>query len=173
MKHQLFFLVLLVSCLNACVAAEVPIDVDVNVDVKEQIFKCNQGDAQSCMEVGNAYLKGEGVPYSREQKIEYFEKACSLNNSDACLTVGTDYALSDGLKGQLTDRPLIFYRKACALGNAVGCRTLGLVYEEGLYKQKKSLFLAREYLGKACELAPEELCKDYFRLKRMELENKS
>ncbi|RVY24763.1 sel1 repeat family protein [Helicobacter pylori] len=54
---------------------------------------------------------------------KYFEKACGLNNSGGCGSLGMLYEYGQGVEKNLT-KAAYFYSKACKLGNQEACEAL-------------------------------------------------
>ena len=74
----------------------------------------------SCYELGFLYVNGQGAPQDYYVAVEYFEKACRLNNAAACVTLGAAYASGQGVKQNYSIARQFFY-KGCNFGNQKGC----------------------------------------------------
>ncbi len=66
------------------------------------------------------YDDGKGVKQDYFKAVEYYQKACGLDNGGGCVNLGVMY---DGGKGvrQSDTKALEYYGKACDLKNQLGC----------------------------------------------------
>lgn len=48
--------------------------------------KCNNGDARSCLVLGNLYRYEDGVMKDYNKAMEFFGKACDLGEQEGCDT---------------------------------------------------------------------------------------
>ena len=83
-------------------------------ELEDNIKKCDGGDAQACLKAAEKYyVAGKTDP----KEVELFQKACNLNNAEACTLLAYKYKKS----GDMANAK-IFYTKACDLGDQVACK---------------------------------------------------
>ena len=82
-------------------------------ELEDNIKKYGSGDAQACLKVSDAYFS---MDENHPKKSEFHEKACNLNNAEACTLLAYKYKKS----GDIVSAK-IFYTKACDLGDQVAC----------------------------------------------------
>ena len=80
------------------------------------ILSCDGAARSGCVELGNAYERGELTVQSNEKAREAFERACSAGYSEACVRLARRVD---------PDRAITALRRACELDDAEGCWTLG------------------------------------------------
>ena len=127
---------------------------DSKISYEEQ---CSQGKGKYCSLLGRYYEKGEnGYTKNYSEAIEFYRKACNLNNGDGCNDLGFLYARGKGVdKNDIIALYLI--EKSCNLNFAIGCFNLGSIYYDGKgvsqdYQKGKSFF------NKACNLGYKDAC---------------
>ncbi|MCV3470724.1 tetratricopeptide repeat protein [Campylobacter sp. CNRCH_2015_0814] len=106
-----------------------------------------------------AYESGDYI-----NAMKYYKKACDLNNSSGCNSLGIMYANGYGVKKD-NFKAVELFRKACSLNSGGGCSNLGVMYVNGK-GVRKDTSKALEYFGKACDLKSDEGCQNYARLKQ-------
>ena len=109
--------ILFVSALTAT-AATLPTDLQE---------RCDRGEAQACVDLGAAYLHGEGKPKDPFRAAQLFRGACEADNAHACMFLAEAYRKGEGL-GTDAMQALDFYTKACDLGDGLACRSVGDLY---------------------------------------------
>ncbi|MGL2411519.1 tetratricopeptide repeat protein [Helicobacter pylori] len=116
---------------------------------------CNLNYAKGCVSLGGLYegknlVIGEENPRLKERlkkAIQYYVKACELDNGNACLGI-----LLRSYDGKVNKQEVFQYlSKACELNSGSGCLMLG-----GLYR--KDFKKAAQYYSKACDLNDEFGC---------------
>lgn len=157
--------------------------------VDEAEAKCNKGDAESCANLGGAYLLGKGGKEKDEKKaLELLKKACDGKSAFGCEICAR--ALDEG-RGTAPDKDGAkqYFEKACNLGSGGGCRSLAMRYEisdpariplldkackkddnlgcmglgaaylHGNQGAPKDLAKAKQFLQKACDLGATSACE--------------
>lgn len=94
--------------------------------------------------------------------LDYYKRACDLNNYASCVNLGRLYA--NGLGTRLNyPKALELYKLACENKDGVGCRKLASLAEDfpnlGISKQDFT-----EYYGIGCDLGDQVSCDSYKRL---------
>ena len=112
---------------------------------------CSGGDFEDCLELGDAYRMGDGVPLDYTRAAEFYELACEGGYAEACMRLrmlGFQYRDGDGVPQDLA-RAAELYQQACDGGDARACWLAGYIYNEGNgvpLDQSR----ARELYGRAC-----------------------
>jgi TPR repeat protein len=86
-----------------------------DLNLKELETNCNDGDIESCSDIGFLYLQGEGVKQDYQKAAELNQKSCDGGNLNGCYYLGTLY---EGGKGVRQDYAIAkeYYGRACDLG---------------------------------------------------------
>ena len=71
------FLVLMGLCLNLSAN-------DINNILQLETKKCNSGNKEACLALGNVYFDGNGVQKNQTKANEFYIKACDLRQMKAC-----------------------------------------------------------------------------------------
>ncbi len=79
---------------------------------------CNAG--RECAVLGAAYFKGTGVKQDYVKAVEFFQKACDLDEGSGCTNLGIAYEYGKGVRKSI-NKALKYYGKACDLKFALGC----------------------------------------------------
>lgn len=82
--------------------------------------KCNNGDARSCLNLGNLYYDGDGVKQDYKKASELFGKSCEMGYANGCVLLGFLYQYGEGVR-QNDNKAMEFFGKACDLGYQKGC----------------------------------------------------
>jgi len=117
---------------------------------------CNQGEMKACVNLGVAYLKGNGKPKDAAKATALFEKACTGNFARGCFDLGVVYS-GEGSAKKDYFKAFESFKKACALGDPRGCVSTGLMYEKG-EGVRQSDRRAVAYYAKACQGGDTEGC---------------
>ncbi len=91
---------------------------------------CDAGDMQACVDLGSAYLQGEGKPRDPFRAVQLFRKACSGKNAHGCMYLAEAYRKGEGA-GADANKALDYYTQACDLGDGLACRSVGDLYVMG------------------------------------------
>ena len=122
-----------------------PIEISqIEKDNKITILQsCEKNNALDCTKLASVYLlhkKYTGAFY-------FFQKACTLNEGQACASLGYMY-----LNGIHTSKDKVkalnILKKSCDLNNGLGCNNLATLYNNSTNNQTKTFKL----LEKACNL---------------------
>jgi hypothetical protein len=91
--------------------------------------KCQQGNAASCVALGDMYRQGQGVLPEDKRAAEYYERACLAKHAEACLTASQLYAKGSGSDPGIPERLLpdpdkaaLLAAKACEAGLDRACK---------------------------------------------------
>ncbi|WP_220271740.1 MULTISPECIES: tetratricopeptide repeat protein [unclassified Helicobacter] len=92
--------------------------------------KCNEGDAESCFNLGNSYYDGENIKQDYAKAVGYYQKACDGGNATGCLTLGALFYIGINVK-QDYKQAKEYYGKACDLGYQNGCEAYKELNKQG------------------------------------------
>ena len=92
--------------------------------------KAESGEAEAQLELGKAYVKGNGVSQNNELAAKWFRKAAEQGNADAQDNLGVMYNAGDGVERDKLEA-LQWYRKAARQGHAQAMFHLGTAYYNG------------------------------------------
>jgi uncharacterized protein len=88
--------------------------------------RCLTGDVPVCIQLGDMYANGRGVPRDLGRAARAYDRACSGGAVDVCNTLGEIVEQTGAVEGGLA-RAEPLYVKACEGGSSRGCLNLGLV----------------------------------------------
>jgi len=128
--------------------------VELTLEEEAQTQSCQNGNVQSCYDVGLVLTTGKNAENQEKQNLglEYIRRACTYGHNDACDTLGENYFKNGHY---LAARPL--YEKACERGVMHACMGLGTIYRDG-HDVKQDDVISREYYEKACALGSQNSC---------------
>ncbi|KAF3979124.1 MAG: sel1 repeat family protein [Methylococcales symbiont of Iophon sp. n. MRB-2018] len=66
------------------------------------------------------YTEGEGVKQNHFKAVEFYQKACALDDGEGCNNLGFMYDKGEGVR-QSTQKALEYYGEACDLESQLGC----------------------------------------------------
>ncbi len=89
-----------------------------------------QGDVQAQFELGNMYLKGQGIPQNIIKAQQWFEKAAEQGLPAAQFNLGLIYELGSGTSMDL-EKAVWWYTKAAEQGDADAQFALSICYGHG------------------------------------------
>ena len=92
---------------------------------------CNESEAESCFSLGMMYYRGDGVRKDHFQAIEYFRKACALDDSLGCVYLAVMYTNGEGVR-QNKSKALELFGKACDLKSEIGCNNYATLKNQGV-----------------------------------------
>ena len=130
--------------------------------------KCDEGDLYECQRLADLYIDGRGVEKDFKKAADLYQKACDGGRAAACLILGDLYKAGNYQKAEsLYQGGLNSLKNTCESGDADSCSYLGDLYKNGWHiKQDRSL--AKEFYGKACDLAEQIGCDEYKQLNEAE-----
>ena len=138
-----------------------------------EVYKktCDGGDMTGCYELAGLYFEGYGVRQDYQKAASLHQKACDGGRAASCLILGDLYKEGNYQKAvSLYQSGLNLLKNTCENGDADSCDYLGDLYKNGWHiKQDRSL--AKEFYGKACDLADQIGCDEYKQLNEAELIN--
>jgi len=140
MKKWLIILGIFVGCaaafvlsyvyvLHAPVSAEQP--AKPQVDVPALRAKAESGDPQAQAQLGDLYLKGEGVTNSYAEAAKWFRLSAEKNNAEGQLGLGQLYEAGQGGIPKDITQAEAQSPEAAEQGSAGAQYTLGFMYESG------------------------------------------
>ena len=88
--------------------------------------RCLSGDVPICVQLGDMYANGRGVPRDLGRAARAYDRACSGGAVDVCNTLGEIVEQTGAIEGGITKAEQL-YVKACEGGSSRGCLNLGLV----------------------------------------------
>ena len=112
---------------------------------------CSDGDGgwANCVELGESYRQGDGVPRDAARAAEFYRQSCLGGDAAGCNQLGTMYSAGEGVRRDPI-RAAGLFEGVCDSGYAVGCHNLGFLYSngEGLEEDQGR---AAELYSRACE----------------------
>lgn len=129
--------------------------------------RCNDNDAEACNYLALSYKFGFydngmffSLPKDTAKSVQYFTKACDLNDFNACYYVGVEYDIGKIVR-QDQDKAVELYTKAANGGVAGGYSGLASAYKYGSGGVAQNTAYAKELYGKSCDLGNESSCIEY------------
>ena len=101
----------------------------------------------NCLELGESYRNGDGVPRDTTRAAEFYQQACEGGVAEGCYSLGFMYNMGEGL-GKDRARAGELFQQACEGGSADGCLILGFRYDTG---EGRNRVRAAEFYRQACE----------------------
>lgn len=135
------------------------------IELSDAIAQCDAGDADLCQEVAMYYeFQTYQNPSFNYNAFDYFEKACELSLSNACLmgsylTLDAEMAAFRGFQPDY-DRGVRMLEKGCAINDSLSpamCAELAIFYFEGRY-DAMTLEQAYSYAKSECDDNHHESC---------------
>lgn len=112
---------------------------------------CSVDIFSDCLELGDAYYLGIGVPRDTDIALELYGKACDGGVAEACYALGVVHARGEVVpmnKGYAAT----LYARACDGGYALACGVLGSYYAKGIgVGSGKNPAKAAPLYAKACD----------------------
>jgi TPR repeat protein len=102
--------------------------------IEEVKAKAEAGDAESEMELGRRYNKGEGVAKNEVEAVKWYRKAAEQNLARAQYNLGVCYGRGDGCRDGVAEDDVEaakWYRKAAEQNFAAAQYNLGVCYDRG------------------------------------------
>ena len=149
-----FFLFLILYIFNACSFSQ---NIGSSYDDSNSYYErtCNNGNINSCYNLGVSYENGIGVEQDYEKAYSFYKKACNYNMQSACYNLGVFYYNAYEIDKDIPKAKSLFL-KACKLGNDDGCNHYSMLEnkqktienkqqkEIDFNKNKKRLYVHRE-----------------------------
>lgn len=101
-----------------------------NVDLDQARKRAEQGSVQDQIELGAAYLTGEGAPQNASLSAYWYEKAAGGGSAESEDQIGSMYQAGLGVPAKI-ERAVYWYRLAAAAGLTRAKVNLGLLYLKG------------------------------------------
>lgn len=128
---------------------------------------CNKGNADQCRKLGTTYQFGnKGTKKDELKATGFYEKACTMQSSAACVSAGQMYEFHHGVDKNDT-KAAGFYKQGCDLGSQVGCANYAIMLENGRGVTKDLAAAAALYDG-ACQKGAGLACE---RLRALRAQN--
>ena len=110
---------------------------------------CEEGKAMRCVELGNMYTAGDGVPRDRLIAKAFFNRACDLGHAPGCLALGNTW-IDKHVSFRDPSKAASSFIKACDLeeADAKRCSDLGRMLSERVPGQRA---IALPLVEKACD----------------------
>ena len=120
MKLKCLFLLLIV--LESIVLANELVPIEDPIGMFEK--NCNDLKYKmSCKTLGLMYSSGNRlVSKDKSKAIQFYKKACELNDAKSCKNVGIMYYNGEGIASKNVSEALKFYKKACELNDTKSCK---------------------------------------------------
>ena len=114
------------------------------------VRSCDGNIPNGCINLGRLYETGsESIKVDLNHAVDLYKKACRLNSSIGCTSLGYMYDLGLGVDKNVV-KARNYYEIACAGEDPRGCNNLGNIYElgDGVPKDEARAFY---YTERACE----------------------
>jgi uncharacterized protein len=121
--------------------------------------KAERGDAQAQCDLGDCYLRGEGVTRNAVEAVKWYRKAAQQGFAQAQCYLGLSYEFGNGVTKNAVEA-VKWYRMAAEQGNAQAQANLGMCYYNGNGVAKDEVEAVKWYRKAADqghEIAKEEL----------------
>ena len=105
-------------------------DEEKSFKLFNEIIRIDPNQPQVISDLGNSWFFGFGTPVDKTKGIEFWEKACAMNNASANLWLGNAYRDGDAVP-QDYRKAIEYYNKAIVLGNVRALVELGDLYYYG------------------------------------------
>lgn len=129
--------------------------------------KCEDNDAAACNFLAITYQLGFSengmffsLPKDTSKSVEYFTKACDLNDFGACSALGNVYVIGEIVRRD-NNKAFELFTKAANGGDAGGYSGLASAYKFGSGGVAQNTAYAKELYGKACDLGDKISCLEY------------
>ena len=103
---------------------------NVSEGIKWYRKAAEQGDAEACLALAEAYELGKGVPQDNLEALKWVRKAAELGDAEACLALARAYEHGEGVPQDHLEA-LKWVRKAAELGNVIAYGLVGEMYQTG------------------------------------------
>ena len=128
------------------------------LEAKQQA--CDRGELDMCLQIGKAYVLGEGVPKDKARGVQYLTKGCDGNLPAACTRLGVTLLMHGPVSAEDLVRGVASVKKGCDNKDGDACAFLGtvsagLIRIEGLPSNEQ---LAKDYYKKACDYGHQQSC---------------
>lgn len=117
---------------------------------------CDQGRAESCLELGNLTLSCDDESQN-DRALDLYIRACALEAPTGCMRAG-DRASSPAARNSWYQRTAEIYERGCANGDAVSCFALSAWLYDGLYGVGRDMPRAAELAANACRTGLLDAC---------------
>lgn len=117
--------------------------------VQDMQRACLAGETDMCVELGEAYYEGKGVPQDLSKAVEWYRKGAEQGDATAQFYLAFSYASGEGVPEDL-GKAVEWYRKAAEQGDAFAQYALGWSYANGL-GVSQDYVAAVEWYRKAAE----------------------
>jgi TPR repeat protein len=105
---------------------------DEPADARRSLEKAaNTGDTNAMVNLGFMYERGNGVPRSLAEAVNWYGKAAAGGNTYGMRNLGTLYRDGNGVAKSVTEARK-WFEKAVAGGNVEAMNSLGLLYQTGI-----------------------------------------
>jgi TPR repeat protein len=104
--------------------------------IEEVKAKAEAGDAESQVELGRRYDKGEGVMKDHAEAAKWYLKAAEQNYAEAQYSLGVCYLNGEGVATREVEA-VKWFRKAAEQNFAVAQYNSGVCYEQGVAKNER------------------------------------
>lgn len=125
-----------------------------NFDITQ---KCEANDGEACYTLGGIYrhkdCRNDECKWDLSKSDEFYQKACDLRYSKACMDLGDKYEEKDIAKA------VEFFEKACKMDESQGCVNAGILYKKG-DGIKQNVSKAADLYEKACDLKHSAGCNN-------------
>ncbi|CAA6819322.1 MAG: Unknown protein [uncultured Sulfurovum sp.] len=125
---------------------------DNNLSVQYFMKTCELAD-YTCEKIATAYELGKGLKQNTDNAIQFYEKACENNATQACSKLGRLYLEKNTYK-----KAQIVLTKACEAKDHWSCSQLGYLYEKGVEDITKDNNKSLISYDKACNLGSRTSC---------------
>jgi TPR repeat protein len=133
-------------------------------NIETLVRKADKGDGKSQLQLGYAYLNGDGVEQDLSKSEYYFLKALDKKKSEGGLALGVEYLTGQNFPQNLPKAVSLFER-AADQGNLIALHNLGILYSQDLPQlpedPEKSVYYLKKASDKKFAHAKYELARRY------------
>lgn len=135
--------------------ADIPVVPNLGGPLQALTTACEGNSRTACKKLGDAYLKGTGVPRDVTEGRRHYAKSCELRLISACNRAGALFAAtgrnSDARKARR------YYERACDAGRAPACGALGKLWASGRGGTANAR-TAGAFADRACKMGHQPSC---------------
>ena len=128
------------------------------IEAKQQA--CDRGELDMCLQIGKAYVLGEGMPRDKARGVQYLTKGCDGNLAAACTRLGVTLLMHGPVTPEDLLKGIASVKKGCDNKDGEACAflgtvSMGLIKIEGVPRNEQR---AKDYYKQACDYGHQQSC---------------